>query len=42
MKKVKDKTVFDNRMMSEIFIDFMAANPQGVRAPDVGRIQKAQ
>lgn len=41
-KKVKDKTVFDNRMMSEIFIDFMAANPQGVRAPDVGRIKKAQ
>ncbi len=41
-KKVKDKTVFDNRMMSEIFIDFLLANPQGVNTPDVGRIKKAQ
>ena len=41
-KKVQDKTVFDNRMMSEIFIDFLKANPQGVSAPSVGRIKKVQ
>ena len=41
-KKVQDKTVFDSRMMSEIFIDFIAANPQGVTAPAVGRIKKVQ
>jgi hypothetical protein len=29
-------------MMSEIFIDFIAANPQGVSAPSVGRIKKVQ
>lgn len=39
-KKVLDKKLFSNKAISDMFIEYLEANPQGINAPQTGRIKK--
>lgn len=41
-KKVTDKHLFSDKAISQIFIDYLLANPQGISAPAIGRILRVE
>jgi len=41
-KKVTDKKLFSDKGISQIFIDYLSAHPEGINAQTTGRIKKAE
>ena len=41
-KKITDKKVISDKYLSDFFTDYVKANPQGIKAPATGRIQKVK
>lgn len=39
-KKIEDKKPFSQKAITELFIDYVKANPKGIKNPGVGRIKK--